>query len=203
MVVVPILSILVVQLPPCDPVEFSLRLGQVTVHAPPVSLWGPTTLLQAITQEIRTRSRTLSDTQVAAVADAVAAAPVDPLLVLAVIRVESAYNHYAYSYVGAEGLMQVMPPTALWTAQRYGFQWRFHSFDPVLNVQLGSHYLFWLLELFDGDHGLALTAYNRGPDNTNAILLKYGGLIPMVREYYSDKVLRELVRLRGLYEVYQ
>ena len=44
----------------------------------------------------------------------------DPLMFLALIHVESNYNHLAISYVGAEGLMQLMPPTAEWTAERYG-----------------------------------------------------------------------------------
>ena len=83
-------------------------------------------------------------------------ATVDPLLVHAVIAVESGYNPAARSPKGAIGLMQIMPQTAL----RYGVRDPGRSTDA--NLRIGTRYLSDLLDLFDGRLDLALAAYNAG-----------------------------------------
>ena len=80
---------------------------------------------------------------------------VDPLLVHSVIQVESNYNPYAVSPKGAEGLMQLMPPTA----RELGVS---NSFDPRQNIEAGVRYLKYLQDLYKDDR-LALAAYNAGP----------------------------------------
>jgi hypothetical protein len=94
-------------------------------------------------------------------------AGVDPRFIHAVIKQESKYDPRAVSYVGAEGLMQMMPATA----KRFGLK---DPFDPVANVQAGTKYLKWLLKRFDGDVSLALAGYNAGEGSVD----KYKGVPP-------------------------
>ena len=84
--------------------------------------------------------------------------------IFAVARQESAMFEQAKSPVGARGLMQLMPQTAMQTAQKQGIR---HSTDDLLdadhNIRLGSQYLDDLLDKFDGNRILAAAAYNAGP----------------------------------------
>ena len=86
----------------------------------------------------------------------------DPLLVAAVIQVESHFDPFAVSSVGACGLMQLMPPTAQALMPDRSLRAP-HLFNPVLNVELGTAYLSQLMGRFDGDLRRALIAYNAGP----------------------------------------
>lgn len=79
----------------------------------------------------------------------------DPLLVSAVVGIESAWNPEAVSVKGAIGLMQLMPETA----RILGVD----PWDPEGNLDGGSRYLRSLLDRFDGDLELALAGYNAGP----------------------------------------
>jgi peptidoglycan lytic transglycosylase len=95
---------------------------------------------------------------------------IDPMLVLAVIKVESGFRNQAVSPVGARGIMQIMPDTGKFLSEELfrvdGFQT--HSFtpdhldDPVLNIKLGVYYLNGLKKQFR-NLSLALLAYNLGP----------------------------------------
>ncbi len=96
---------------------------------------------------------------------------IDPVLIYLVMREESGFNYRAVSRVGARGLMQLMPGTAVKLGVR-------NIHDPVENVDAGTRYLRTLLEMFNGDVNLALAAYNAGE---NAVL-KYGRRIPPYRE---------------------
>ena len=78
----------------------------------------------------------------------------DPLLVHAVITIESAYNSRAVSSAGAMGLMQLMPETAA----RFGVT---DPFDPIANINAGARYLRILLNRF-GTIQLALASYHAG-----------------------------------------
>jgi soluble lytic murein transglycosylase-like protein len=84
-------------------------------------------------------------------------------------------------------------------ANRDGLDWSdHHSFDPILNVRLGSRYLALMMEEF-GDLEHALTAYNRGPSATHYILNHYDALPESVREGYSTPVIERYEKLRRTY----
>ena len=92
---------------------------------------------------------------------------VDPVLVRAVIQVESSFDPMTVSSKGARGLMQLMPATA----RRYRVT---DVHDPAQNIRGGVHYLRDLLEMFRDDLPRVLAAYNAGE---NAVL-RYGGIPP-------------------------
>lgn len=89
----------------------------------------------------------------------------DPAYVYGLIRQESRFIMNARSTVGASGLMQVMPATARWTAQRIGLT----NFKPSdindkeTNIAIGTAYLKLALDEFAGSMPLAAAAYNAGP----------------------------------------
>lgn len=91
----------------------------------------------------------------------------DQNLVRSVIEVESCFDPYAVSRVGARGLMQLMPATA----KELGVS---EPFNARQNIRGGTSYLRKMMNKFDGDLELALAAYNAGP---NAVK-KYKGIPP-------------------------
>ena len=93
---------------------------------------------------------------------------VDRALIFAFMRQESAFNVRARSSAGARGLMQLMPATASFVAQkRFSGSGRNELYDPELNISLGQKYILHLLENdhVDGDLLLLAAAYNGGPGN--------------------------------------
>lgn len=90
---------------------------------------------------------------------------VDPFLVAAVIREESTFNPGAVSRTGAVGLMQIMPSTGRYIAERLGrkdFK-RDDLLDPETNIRFGAWYLGHLARMFDGRVVPTVAGYNAGP----------------------------------------
>ncbi|WP_114241732.1 lytic transglycosylase domain-containing protein [Dyella sp. C9] len=92
---------------------------------------------------------------------------VDEALLRAIIHAESAFNPRAMSLKGAQGLMQLMPGTAMDMGVR-------DAFDTDQNIRGGARYLGLLLRAFNGDERLAAAAYNAGP----AAVQRYNGVPP-------------------------
>jgi Soluble lytic murein transglycosylase and related regulatory proteins (some contain LysM/invasin domains) len=97
-------------------------------------------------------------------------------LIYAIARQESAFDASARSPVGAMGLMQLMPQTAIYTAKKSGIR---HAnaqelLDVEHNMRLGGHYLNHLLQTFNGNRILAAAAYNAGPNRVNRWLSEQG-----------------------------
>ncbi len=98
-------------------------------------------------------------------------------LVKAVVTEESCFNNDALSYVGAQGLMQLMPETATWLKVS-------DPQDPKANLKGGVRYLSSLLREFESVE-LALAAYNAGPGNVR----RYNGVPPFAEtKAYLRKV---------------
>jgi soluble lytic murein transglycosylase len=117
-------------------------------------------------------SRAAERALAAAIVREARAARLDPLLVAAVIEVESSFRPRAVSRAGALGLMQVMPATGAWLAAEAGEPDRGtppHLLDPEWNVALGVRYLAHLVERF-GRVEEALVAYNAGPGRARRVL---------------------------------
>ncbi|EYF00418.1 lytic transglycosylase domain-containing protein [Chondromyces apiculatus] len=104
-------------------------------------------------------------------------------LIRAVIKVESDYDPRAVSHAGAQGLMQLMPQTALRMQVR-------DAFDPREAIFGGTRYLRVLANVFNGDLDLTVAGYNAG----EGAVMRYGGIPPYeetqayvtrVRTYYA------------------
>jgi soluble lytic murein transglycosylase-like protein len=124
-----------------------------------------------------------------AIEDSSAEFGVNPWLMVALIRVESAGNPDAVSYLGARGLTQVMPNTGIQIARELGVKWDGPDmlYDVETSVRFGTYYLSTLLERF-GDVHAAVAAYYWGPENI-ARRLRAGTALPTG---YPGKVLRHV-----------
>ncbi|MCB8819858.1 lytic transglycosylase domain-containing protein [Microvirga rosea] len=101
---------------------------------------------------------------------------VEPAMVYAIARQESAFNPRAMSSAGARGLMQLMPATAKETARRFGLGFDLDRLvsDPVYNAKLGSAHLGELMGDWKGSHILAFASYNAGGGNVRKWIKAYG-----------------------------
>lgn len=90
---------------------------------------------------------------------------VDPIMLAAIIRQESAFKADIVSHAGAVGLMQVMPPTGAQLARAHGPEnfSRNHLETPEVNLHLGAAFFAEMSRRYDGVLPLVLAAYNAGP----------------------------------------
>lgn len=126
----------------------------------------------------------------------------DVVLVNAVIEAESGWDWQAKSPLGAKGLMQVTD-IALADVQRLEAIQAGNLFDVDYNLRVGTLYLAYLLDRFNGDIALAVAAYHMGPTAIAKGQRKYPDLSPrdMINKHggpqtraYVKKVL-ELIEL--------
>lgn len=111
----------------------------------------------------------------------------DPVLVMAIIWVESRFDPQAKSHAGATGLMQLMPRTAKALRDKLDLPATPLS-DPAHNIQLGCYYYARLLRRFRGRRDLSLAAYNAGPARVKR--WRKGKGLPSASRNYVRSVLK-------------
>jgi soluble lytic murein transglycosylase-like protein len=139
---------------------------------------------RAVTEFIAKRYRVAHDAAAGFVSTAYRAGgewKVDPLLILAVMAVESRYNPVAESNMGAKGLMQVIPKFHPEKLVEHGGESAL--LDPHVNIQVGAQ---------------ILREYLRRFGETETALQMYAGAFDEPSSQYAFKVLAERARLEQL-----
>jgi soluble lytic murein transglycosylase-like protein len=139
---------------------------------------------RAVTEYIAKRYRVADEAVAGFVATAYKAGgqhSVDPLLILAVMAVESRYNPVAESSVGAKGLMQIIPKYHLEKLLDHGGEDAL--LDPEVNIMVGAR---------------ILREYQRRLGDTEAALQMYAGAFDEPSPTYANKVLAEKARLEAV-----
>jgi len=97
-------------------------------------------------------------------------------LINAIIYRESMFDDHARSYIGARGLMQLMPSTARMVSKSMHLRYskRKLTENPNYNVKIGSAHLAKLIKRYDGYYPLAIAAYNAGANNVRKWIKKFG-----------------------------
>ena len=133
---------------------------------------------------------------------------VDPLLVYAVIKAESNFDNNVVSNSNAKGLMQLMDATAGEVAENIMTDKNFESymlFDAEINIKIGTKYLSELLEKYNGNYYLAVSAYNAGIGNVDkwieeGIIKSDGSDIENIPYKETNNYVRKIIRDYGIYE---
>jgi Transglycosylase SLT domain len=182
----------------CAVVTFPRGLGEdpATLGPREPAEPGPVGLVERVDQQLEERIAALESFQRRVLARTIVSeaeqARIDPLLVLALIEVESAWDPTALSGRGARGLMQLRETTMRRELERHGIP-VLDPLDPVANVRAGVRYFRRLLDAF-GREEVALMAYNAGPNRILGYLRE--GEIPERFHVYPRRVKTEMRRLR-------
>ncbi|TXG85330.1 MAG: lytic transglycosylase domain-containing protein [Sphingomonadales bacterium] len=98
------------------------------------------------------------------------------VMIHAIARQESHFNALAVSSAGARGLMQLMPATARETAGKLGLTYDPTALtrEPLYNLRLGNSYFQRMLDNYDGNHVMAVAAYNAGPGRVRQWVQRFG-----------------------------
>ena len=126
----------------------------------------------------------------------------EPAFVAAVIYTESRFRPDVESHKDAFGLMQLLPQSARYIQRNSGIEGDYR--DPKVNVELGTWFLGYLNDRYQGDERLMLAAYNSGEGSVDAWTSEEGFDIEKDIPYketseYVDKVLEAQNTYRELY----
>ncbi len=114
----------------------------------------------------------------------------DPMLIMAMIKVESDFMPYAVSPAGAVGLMQLLPSTARVMNVS-------NLYTPGENIEAGVRYFKYLYDFFNGNYIKAIAAYNAG----EKAVIKYNGIPPYPEtQWYVARVLKAFWKMKGYTE---
>ena len=132
----------------------------------------------------------------------------DPNMLWAIMRTESAYRPDAVSAVDATGLMQIMPYTGRLISQAMKLKGHKHHmlFEPSHNLRMSGWYLRQVMDKFNDQVPLVAAAYNGGPHRV-ARWLKRRGRGMMMDEFIEEIPFRQsrlyakkVIRLVALYQ---
>lgn len=157
----------------------AMRLSPVRVEVP--ENVAKTASVAEIAEGYRVKGYAVSDPLAEKIYLAATRHDIDPEIAFGLVRTESEFKDHATSRVGAIGLTQLMPATAKWFQRNITVaQLR----DSDTNLEIGFRYLGELIERYDGDLHLALTAYNRGTGTVDRVVARgedpdngYAGLV--------------------------
>lgn len=162
----------------------ALKSGLVMETDPVTRDWGERTLererelvVASFAAQFKIPVPLASEIHEAALAENIA-----PRVAFGLVQAESSFRTRAVSPVGAVGLTQLLPSTARW--MKPGTT-RSDLMTPETNLRVGFQYLRYLMDKYEGDEKLALTAYNRGPGTVAKLLAR--GQNP--DNGYAEKVL--------------
>ena len=132
---------------------------------------------------------------------------VDPLLIFSIIKAESNFEKDAQSSSGAQGLMQLMEATATEIANKIDetLVEQKSLLEPEKNIMIGTKYYSELLQMYDGNMLLALTAYNAGIGNVNSwidsgIIKKDGSDIENIPYKETNMYVRKIINNYKMYQ---
>jgi soluble lytic murein transglycosylase-like protein len=159
--------------------------GAVAMHLSPVVVRAPEKRpdAMALAEQYRATGYSLSNKLASQIYEAATRNDIDPHVAFGLVRTESEFKDYATSRVGAVGLTQLMVPTARWFKRDATVA---DLRDSETNLEIGFRYLNELIDRYEGDLELALTAYNRGTGTVDRVLEKGGD----PDNGYAGKVLR-------------
>lgn len=131
----------------------------------------------------------------------------DPIFIASVVKVESGFDERAVSSKGARGLMQVMPDTGAWVAQKMGLAPYADDmlYEPAFNVDIGTWYLRDLLNTFDDNEVVALAAYNAGLNRVRQWLDegRWDGLEETLDDVPFEETRTYVRRVLATYEIFE
>lgn len=127
-------------------------------------------------------------------------------LLLSIINTESSFNEKAISNKGACGLMQLMPSTAIFIAEKHGYSGVIDLFDPKCNLDLACKYLLYLKEKFQTLE-LVLCAYNAGEGRvrewlSNSLYSKDGLTLNEIPFKETKEYLQKVISGRKFFKAY-
>jgi soluble lytic murein transglycosylase len=104
------------------------------------------------------------------------APPIDPCMVYAIVRTESAFDQRDTSPASAVGLMQVTPEAGRDTAKRFGvaYDWKRFESDPVYNTQMGAAEVSALFREYTGSYIMTFAGYNAGRGRVQQWVAQHG-----------------------------
>lgn len=134
---------------------------------------------------------------------------VDPYLILAVIKQESSFNEDAISKSRAKGLMQILDKTADETVKDINSisNKDYDIYDVYTNINIGTKYLSNLIEQYDGNIYIALTAYNAGMGNISSWFdfenESYNTLEQVVNDIKFNETKQYVINIVRYYNIYR